>query len=261
MAMAGNTLQRVDVGVSGAQGQATGALEVNGGTLRADTVKLGVTTGGSAAGRLALNNTNLEANTVRAGTGGGTAMLLLRDSQASVAQDMTLTAGLLGLERSRLRVGNNFSFGNDALMHVEIDGLTRGTQYGTIDALAAMLDGRIEFDFGDFLFSGASAVFDILRSGSANGISGDFDAFSFLNLTPNYVATAGIELDAGVEVYRVRLIRTNTVPEPASALLLLLGLSVLAAAQKARRRRGIASALLANARAEQSHHNRPPTSD
>ena len=232
MAMAGNTLQHVDVGVSGAQGRATGALEVNGGTLRADSVRLGTTTGGIASGRLAVTNANLEANTVQAGAGGGTAMLLLTDSQASVAQDMTLMAGLLGLERSRLRVGNNFTFGNDALLHVEIDGLTRGTQYGSIDALAAALDGRIEFDFGNLLFSGATAVFDILRSGGTNGITGDFDSFSFLNFSPTYTATAGIELDAGVEVYRVRLARINAVPEPASVLLLLLGIMMLISARR-----------------------------
>lgn len=245
IAMAGNTLVGVDIGTSAANGRATGALEVNGGTLRADTVKLGITTGGSASGRLALNGANLEANTVRAGTGGGTAQIQLSNSQLSVAQDMALINGLLGLERSRLRVGNAFTLGNDALTHIEIDGLTRGTQYGTIDALAAALDGRIEFDFGDLLFGGASAVFDILRSGGINGITGDFDAFSFLNLAPNYSATAGIELDAGVEVYRVRLARITAVPEAGSVLLLLLGLSALAAARGRKRHTRVAVRMIA----------------
>ena len=236
IAMGGNTLQRVDVGVSGAQGQATGTLEIHGGYLRADTVRLGATTGGAASGGLALDGANLSAINVQAGTGGGIAQMLLLDSQSAVLQDMSLLSGRLGLERSTLGVGRALTFGFNTLLHVEIDGLLRGNQYGTIDAGHALLDGLAEFDFGDLIFSGANAVFDILRSGSASGIDGNFNAFSFVNLPSGYSATAGIETDAGVEVYRVRLARNAaTVPVAGTLWLMLLGLGVLVTLAQRRR--------------------------
>ena len=89
-----------------------------------------------------------------------------------------------------------------------------------------MLDGLIEIDFGDLVFSGSSAEFDIVRSGGLNGIDGGFDNVSFINLLSGYAATAGIEQINGQEVFRVRLARTD-VPEPSSVVMALLGLALL----------------------------------
>jgi len=137
---------------------------------------------------------------------------------------------LLALDRSHLGIGDTFTFGDAALMHLAIDGLGRGTEYGAIDAAQVLLDGALELDFSELLFGGNSAVFDLIRSGSADGIAGDFDAFSFLNLPTGFSATAGLEVD-GVEVYRVRLQR-NEVPEPASWLLAVIGLGLAAGVRR-----------------------------
>lgn len=226
LAMGANTFSAISVGLSG-DGQATGRLEVGGGTLRTNGVNVGLApANGTASGRIALTNANLQANTVVGGTGGGTAQMFFSNSQSTVAQNMLLLRGELGLERSLITVGNTFVLGDDALMHIEVDGLLRGAQYGAVDALAVALDGDLVLDFGDLVFGGVSADFDILRSGSANGITGDFDTFTFLNLLPGYSASAGIELDGGLEVYRVHLVR-NGVPEPGTWLLLLVGLGAI----------------------------------
>jgi hypothetical protein len=231
IAMGANSFSTLAIGVSGAGGDARGELRADGGTLRVNALSLGNTFGGTALGRLLLNGTDLDAVSVIAGNGAGaTAQMLLVDSQSSVADDMSLLSGLLALDGSLIDIGDAFTFGAGALMHMSIDGLLRGTDYGAIDVAAAELAGLLEVDFGGLVFNGNAAVFDLIRSGDANGIQGDFTSFSFINLPTGYTATAGIEAD-GVEVYRVRLTRAQ-VPEPSSWALVALALAGLGVARR-----------------------------
>ena len=101
--------------------------------------------------------------------------------------------------------------------------LLRGSEYGAIDAALAMLDGVLNLTFDDLLSVSGLMTFDLIRSASANGITGDFDSVSFSGLPDGYFLTSGVVFD-GVEVYRVQLAR---VPEPGTLLLVLGGLATL----------------------------------
>jgi hypothetical protein len=76
-----------------------------------------------------------------------------------------------------------------------------------------------EPDFTDLAFVDNTMVFDLLRSGSVDGISGDFTSFLFTGLQNGYSVIAGVELD-GVEIYRVR-VAPQSVTEPGTLSLLL----------------------------------------
>jgi hypothetical protein len=228
------TLNYLPIGVANGIGTAQGRLEVGGGLLRTDVLLLGgsLTPAGRATGTLVLSNATLEAGQLYAGTGaGGQAQMQLIDARARVAQTLLLAHGLLALERSLVEVGDELSFGDDAQLQIDIDGLTRSAQYGAINARHSTLAGLLEIDFSDLVFSGAAAAFDVLRSDGVNGIDGDFSAYSFVGVPAGYRASAGIELD-GAEVYRVRLTRDSTVPEPTSALLAALALALAAATRR-----------------------------
>lgn len=221
-----STLGVVGIGAAtGAGGEAVGSLRVGGGVLRADNLFVGFSAGGTAFGRLDLRNTALIANSLFAGTGiGGSAEVLLDNSSAALTSDFSLGNGLLSLDRSLVDVGLGFSLGDAATVHIDIDGLQRGSEYGALDATLAMLDGALRIDLSELLFGGSSAVFDLLRAGPGNGIQGDFDAVSIVGLLAGYSASTGIEIGLdGNEVYRLRLTRIdNAVPEPGSLALVLL---------------------------------------
>jgi hypothetical protein len=231
--MGPNSIPTLLIGNS-STGQATGSMTVGGGTLRAGNVQVGATGTGSALGSLALENAVLEAGSVLAGINGGIAHLAFTDSDAVVAEDFRLLDGTLSLERSLLVVGDEFVLGDSAALQIAIEGAARGDYYGAIDAAIATLAGGLQVDFTGLLPSGDTMVFDLLRSGSADGISGDFASLSFIGLLDGYSLLAGIELD-GVEVYRLRLVRSQ-VPEPGILSLLLLSLGGLGVVARARRR-------------------------
>ena len=164
---------------------------------------------------------------VLAGQGmGGRAELVFSDVLARI-QRLQFDTGNWNLERSLVEVDGHMNLGADTLLHVEIDGLRRGDEYGAIDAARAVLGGALEVDFGDLVFGGDSAVFDLLRSASASGLAGDFlRGVSFVNVPAGYRAWGGQELD-GVEIYRVHLERL-AVPSPGTLALLLAVLLPLA---------------------------------
>ncbi len=227
LAMGANSLSSLSIGTSGVGGQAQGSLAIGGGTLRVGDLRLGTTTGGSALGQLALHDAALAADSVEAGIGAGaTAELSLVDASANIIGDLTLLSGELSLQRSLVSVGGLLTFGDDAELQVGIDGLLRGTEYGAIDAMLAILSGMLTVDFSSLAFTTDTMVFDLLRSGSADGISGDFGTLAFIGLAPGYVATAGVELDS-VEVYRVHVARIS-VPEPGTCVLFGIALAGLA---------------------------------
>jgi hypothetical protein len=210
-----------------AQGEAHGLLSVGGGTLKVGSLFLGVSDGGTASGRLLLNQAGLQAERVQAGSGGGRAELRLQDASATVSDDLSLLDGLLSLDRSLLDVGDQLTLGPAAEVHLGIDGLLRGVSFGAIGTLFADLAGALTIDLSGLVFGGGGAVFDLLRSGGVDGIHGDFTSVSFLGLASGYAAAAAIELDGGIEVYRLRLSQLD-VPEPASLALTLLALGMLA---------------------------------
>lgn len=201
-------------------GEARGELNVGGGTLAIIGARIGDGGLGTALGRVALQATRFTAEDVIAGRGpGGRAELVFSDVLAQVDR-MQLDTGLWSLERSHADVRDHLDLGADSLLHVEVDGLRRGDGYGAIDAARAVLGGALEVDFGDLVFGGDSAVFDLLRSASASGIAGDFlRGVSFVNVPAGYRAWGGQELD-GVEIYRVHLERL-AVPAPGTLALLL----------------------------------------
>jgi hypothetical protein len=233
--MSGTPISTLNVGTS-TIGQASGRLAIGGGALSATDVLVGRSSGGSAHGTLDLRQTTFTANNLLAGGDGGSAELRFQESTASIADELLRSAGVMTLERSLIGVCNLLTLGAGSTLHVDIDGLARGTEYGAIDALLAELGGLLEVDFSDLAFSGPDAVFDLVRSGSSDGIHGDFGGFAFSAIN-GYLVSGGIELDGGSEIYRVRLMRApGTVPEPGVLpLTLLAGFALLIA----RRRRPV----------------------
>lgn len=206
-----------------AGGEAHGELAVSGGTLDVIGARIGDAGLGTALGRVALQAMRFTAEDVLAGQGaGGSAELVFSDVLSRI-QRLQFDAGSWSLERSLVEVDGHMNLGADTLLHVEIDGLRRGDQYGAIDAARAVLGGALEVDFADLVFGGDSAVFDLLRAGSASGIAGDFlRGVTFVNVPAGYRAWGGQEVD-GVEVYRVHLERL-TVPSPGTLALALLAI-------------------------------------
>ena len=186
-----------------------------------------------AEGTLQLQTANLVADNVTAGSGaGGGAHITLRDSTATITDGFVLTNGDLLLDNSLMTVANAFALGAGAALNIDIDGLLRGSEYGAIDAGLATLAGVLAVDFTDFVPLGDSIVFDLLRSGSIDGIVGEFDSFLYTGLLSGYSVFAGVELD-GVEIYRLRLTRQG-VPEPTTWALMVFGLMGVFAVRRVR---------------------------
>lgn len=232
--MGANSFGLFEVGTA-IDGDATGRLAVGGGTLRAASLWVGRVFGaGTASGEAVLAGTSLQAGSVVAGTGGGSADVALADSAAAIADDFVLGRGRLSLERSLLAVGDEFSLGADATLALMIENENRGSGYGAIDAVTALLDGELQLDLTSYVFGSGSGVFDLVRAGVAGSIAGDFVSVVFSGLAVGWQAFTGIELVNGQEIYRLRL---STVPEPGSVALVMLalGLMVVAARQRSRR--------------------------
>lgn len=216
------------IGVTTGGGDATGRLIATDSTVSLGITSVGINTAaeGSATGIVELAASTLTAESISAGTGaGGTASILLTASTMTVNTGFSLTNGLLGLDNSFASIGTFLSLGNGATLAIDIDGLDRGIDYGAIDAVFAFLDGLLTLSFENLLPVGDSMAFDLIVSGSATGILGDFDAVNFTGVPVGYSLTAGTVLD-GVEIYRVRLVR-NDIPEPATALLLSMALALM----------------------------------
>jgi hypothetical protein len=213
------------VGVASGGGQATGRLIAADSDLTLGQLSVGGNFGGvSASGLIDLQRSVLRASAVSAGAGpSAAATLQLLDSSMLVDNEFSLAQGILSLDDSLLEVGGTLMLGSGATLGIDIDGLLRGDEYGAIDAALAMLDGVLNLTFDDLLAVSGLMTFDLIRSASANGITGDFDSVSFSGLPDGYFLTSGVVLD-GVEVYRVQLAR---VPEPGTLLLLLGGLATL----------------------------------
>ncbi|MBN2686943.1 MAG: PEP-CTERM sorting domain-containing protein, partial [Deltaproteobacteria bacterium] len=229
LAMGSKSIDSLWVGTSNL-GQASGTLSVDSGDLRVDNgIYIGNTSGGSAEGTVALTGTTLTANRVLAGYAAGfgrtdaTANIDLHNVAATIFDTFDLFSGDLLLDSSLLKVGNTATFGNAATLTIDIEGCFRGTQYGAIDAGWAFLDGDLVIDFSGFVPFDDSMVFDLVRSGALDGgITNDFSSLQFIDLQSGYSAIAGIAHD-DVDIYRLTVTR-QTVPEPGTLLLMMIGL-------------------------------------
>jgi hypothetical protein len=196
------------------------------------------------SGRVELVNSVLDVEeyvAVGLGFGGGTGNgeIELTDSRLNVGVgpdsgaffgDMFLgstnpsdTASVM-LRRSIIDVADRLVFGAGSELGIRIEGENRVTEYGAIDAQSIRLGGLLDLAF-DFLPTVGNAIFDLLVSGSADGISGDFAQVNVVGLDPLFNASSGVELVSFggevVEVYRLRIAR-NAVPEPPTLLLFLM---------------------------------------
>lgn len=175
--------------------------------------------------------------------------LALEDSVASVDGSLFLgrsaNAGtlfgdsLLAVDASELQIGNALTIDFGAELLFGIDGLTRGKGgYGAISTGVASLNSSLVVDFSDLVLDALSPEllsFDLITSGSATGIVGDFASVSFVNAPTGFSVRYGAVVD-GTEIWRVTLQRDDRqgVPEPGT---LALWLAAGAAGLASRRRR------------------------
>jgi len=190
-------LNGLRVGKTTDAGIADGIMEVGGGITAADIIEVGqVGSGatGNATGALTARG-GFSANTLTVGTSAGT-------GQAK---------GLVDLKSSLGTVSDTLTFGMGSILHLDIDGFDRGLLYGALDAEMAVLDGILNLFFG---FVPVAGVFDLIVSGSATGITGDFDAVNFYGIAPGTLATYGVVMDMGVEIWRLEIGAGDPIPEP-----------------------------------------------
>lgn len=162
---------------------------------------------------------------------------------------------LLSLTRSLVDVGTVMHFQKGSDVQFVINGLTRGSEYGAINAESAILGNPFESGldpistggsqlFVDFdptffgpLFNLPEVIFDLIITELTDGIELDFSSVTFSDVPNGYEATSGIVTDLvdgnTVEIYRVTL--SQVVAEPAT--LGMLGIGLAGAALLRRRRR------------------------
>ncbi len=148
----------------------------------------------------------------------------------SASAEVVLTRSLIEADFLTLGEGSTLVF--------DIQGLTRVEEYGAIDIGGiAKLDGEAVIRF-DPLFDFASAVnvaIDLIVAETFtltdvfdNETETFFDGITFVNLAPEFTATAFIHTDVDFESFRVILsLAGAAVPEPGAFMLLLFGLSGL----------------------------------
>ncbi len=197
-------------------------------------VAVGSSLGGAGNGSLSLVDSRLNV-----GAAAGT---------PSLEDDMfvgigTGGTGLLSLTRSLVDVGDFLSLGTGALLEIGIEGTARGLQYGALDVYGGVLGGRLQVDFG-FTPSFDEGIFDLIVSGTTDGLSGAFSTIDIVGLDPAFRAWTEFAVDSvggtDVEIFRLHVARAEVpVPEPPTALVLIpTGVAGVGFLFRARRRGG-----------------------
>ena len=146
------------------------------------------------------------------------------------------TEGHLRLDESKLTITGATRLGPGSTFKTVVRGINAG-EFGSIETGTAALDGNLVVEVHN-LFNGQGTI-DLIVSGSADGIVGDFASVSAVGLPPGRQLATSIVLDGGVERYRLTLdvpIRAPTsVPVPILnvwSLLLMIGMLVFTARSK-----------------------------
>jgi len=140
-------------------------------------------------------------------------------------------------------VGDFLSLGTGALLEIGIEGTARGLQYGALDVYGGVLGGRLQVDFG-FTPSFDEGIFDLIVSGTTDGLSGAFSTIDIVGLDPAFRAWTEFAVDSvggtDVEIFRLHVARAEVpVPEPPTALVLIpTGVAGVGFLFRARRRGG-----------------------
>jgi hypothetical protein len=159
---------------------------------------------------------------------------ILRVGQSSNAQTL-FGDSALHVDRSHVDVAEDMILDIGASLEFVLGGTARGTDYGAIDALSAVLDGDLVVSF-EFLPIIAPFDFDLIVTELSDGITGDFLSLSILGLSPMFYATAGIVThdfgNGAVEVYRLTI---HEASEPGVLAIFVLGLVGLGLMRRRRR--------------------------
>ncbi len=142
--------------------------------------------------------------------------------------EVTLDNAILNLDDLKLGEGSDVTF--------NIDGMLRGDEYGAIDALNVMLFGLPGQSMGQALFnflpSAGAHHFDLIMAPllAGSGINGMFSDFDVFGLDPMFTWSTAYLTESNVDIFRL----TITVPEPDTAVLVLMALGVLVMARRRR---------------------------
>lgn len=169
------------VGRTAGSGNADGSVSIAGNLVGFLDVSVGGTdpgSTGSAQGFLSLDQSLATAGrmviAVSGGAGAAMGTVELNESLVNLAADLTLGPG--------------------SGLIVQVDGLSRGTDYGAIDAATAALDGTIDILF-EFAPPPGSHSFDLIRAtDSGSAIVGNFapGGVTVSGLAASYTVTTGI---------------------------------------------------------------------
>ncbi|MEM7222584.1 MAG: PEP-CTERM sorting domain-containing protein [Pseudomonadota bacterium] len=211
----GGISESLIVGRTRGNGTAIGTANITGGLSNFEFIDVGSTRGpgglGSAFGHLILT--------------GGTATT---DFMA-VGERLGLIGtadGRLTLDEILLTVNDELTFGVGSTLEMVMDGTNRGIDFAAIDAAEVMLNGALEVLFT--FQPAAMMAFDLIISGSSDGILGDFTSVDIMGLTDGTMVTSGFVLDnfgmGPVEVYRLVIGEVVVTPEPGTLWIFAIGL-------------------------------------
>jgi fibronectin-binding autotransporter adhesin len=213
-----NTLTSFDklTGTGGTmQKRGAGILEIRDDGASTFNGNISVTTG------TLLINTNLSTAGGTSSNAAGTTIGGNGTLGGNLTVNGVLAAGETASSTGAFAVNGNLSLGSGSETTFQINGLTSGTEFDVVTAGGSLAyGGTLTIDFGFTPVVGAT--FDLFNFGSRSGTS-TFSAINFVD--------AGY---SGSFNYATGVLTVDAVPEPGSAVLLTLGLTVLVIARKRR---------------------------